>query len=424
VKKLRIHADRECYSDRRVVKVVVRRGLMPRRAGFAKSAWSVFLRIEELILASSGADAFEVAFSLSLARLYAKRSGQSRDDARSVGRRETETLLREARRAWPGLGALVRIPIPDETLRAVVELLDCAGLDEDAEGVDALFEQLVTRVGKGQKGQFFTPRHVVDFAIGALALADGERFVDPACGSGAFVLHARAAARVDAWGYDIDARAVRVAKLLAIAGGFDADRFAQKDSLSPATRVRVPPADVVATNPPFAGAPDARGFEVANLGGAAMERDGLFLERCLGWLAPRGRLAIVLPHGKVASPAWTKLRAWTVERARVYAVVSLPVETFLPHTSQRTVLLLAKKRAAGETPSPEERIFFGISTRAGRDKSGEPVLSQAFAGIRPSWRDHDHDLAELAGPLSVFLEREGFAERKVRHDKPRRAQTR
>jgi type I restriction enzyme M protein len=383
---------------------------MPRRARFANSAWSVFLRIEELILSSTGADAFEVAFALVLARLYAKRIDRP-ERFRISGRRQLEGLLQKAHRAWPNVGALVRLPVPDDTLRAVIHLLDRAALDGDAEGLDALFEQLVTRVGKGTKGQFFTPRHVVDFAVRALALEDGERFVDPACGSGAFVLHARGAARVNAWGYDIDARAVRVAKLLAIASGLDESRFAQKDSLSRSARARLPLVHAIATNPPFAGAPDARGFEVAELGGAAIERDALFLERCLEWLAPHGRLAIVLPHGKAASPAWSPLRRWLVERARVYAVVSLPVETFLPHTSQRTVLLLAKKRAAGEAPASGERVFFGVSERAGRDKGGEPVLVRAFSDTRPTWRDHDHDLSQLARPLEAFLKREGFVTR-------------
>jgi type I restriction enzyme M protein len=397
---------------------------MPRRARFANSAWSVFLRIEELVLASSGADAFEVGFALVLARLYAKRFDRHADRARASGRRELEGLLQKAHRAWPDLGVLLRLPVPDETLRAIAPLLDRAALDGDAEGLDALFEQLVTRVGKGQKGQFFTPRHVVDFAIGALALSDGERFVDPACGSGAFVLHARAAARVDAWGYDIDARAVRVAKLLALAAGLDESRFVRKDSLARSARQRLPLAEVIATNPPFAGAPDARGFEVAQLGGAAVERDALFLERCLEWLAPGGRLAIVLPHGKAASPGWTPLRTWMIERARVYAVVSLPLETFLPHTSQRTVLLFAKKRAVGATPSPREQVFFGVSERAGRVKGGEPILARAFDGERPTWRDHDHDLSQLAGPLAAFLGREGFAKEEVSNGKPRRARSR
>jgi type I restriction enzyme M protein len=382
---------------------------MPRRERISKSAWSVFLRIEELILASSGADAFEVAFALVAARLYARRF-VIRSTARS-GPLALAKLLRRTRAEWPDLAVEQRIPLAAVTLQAILELLDYAALDGDAEGIDALFEQLVTRVGKGNKGQFFTPRHVVDFAVGALALSSGERFVDPACGSGAFALHAEMAARVDVRGYDIDARVVRVAKLLAIAKGKDPDRFARLDTLSPLGLRRVMRADVIATNPPFAGAPDAEGFEVANLGGAGLERDAFFLERCVQWLSPGGRLAIVLPHGRVASPGCARLRAWLVERMRVFAVLSLPPETFLPHTSQRTVLLLAKKRAPGARSERSERIFFAVSERAGTDTAGEPVSrpNAPLAGSRSSWRDRDHDLDSLAGPLQSFLARAGFA---------------
>jgi SAM-dependent methyltransferase len=377
------------------------------RAGrhrFGKSAWSVFLRIEELILAQSGADAFEVAYALVVARLYARRFGPP---TRKGGERvRLEGLLGGARRAWPELGVGVKLPLPDATLHAVIGLLDRAALDGDAEGIDALFEQLVTRVGKGQKGQFFTPRHVVDFAIRALGLADGERFIDPACGSGAFALHAREAADVSVQGYDIDARALRVAMLLALATGAEPGTFSRMDSLAPKSLARVTPADAIATNPPFAGVAAADGFELAKLGGPVVERDALFLERCLDWLVPGGRLAIVLPHGKVASPQWSKLRAWLVAKARVYAVVSLPSETFLPHTSLKTALLFARKRRLGERPSEEERVFFGVSERAGVDTSGEPLL--VSGSNRASWRDRDHDLWVLAKPLRSFLARERF----------------
>jgi type I restriction enzyme M protein len=353
---------------------------MARRDRFSKSPWSVFLRIEELILASSGADAFEVTYALVAERLGARA---------------------------PQLAALPDLGVPDATLEAVRGLLGHAGLEGDAEGIDALFEQLVTRVGKGQKGQFFTPRHVVHFAVSALGVSKGEHFLDPACGSGAFALHARRRGSL-ARGFDIDARAIRVAKLLAIATDGDPDLFVRLDSLSQEARRRVPRADVVATNPPFAGAPNAEGFEVAKLGGNRVERDALFLERCVEWLRPGGRLAIVLPHGLVASRGSAPLRAWLIERMRVFAVVSLPPETFLPHTSQRTVLLLAKKRRR-PTPKDSERTFFAVSQRAGTLPSGEPLFMPNPSATRRTWRDRDHDLDSIARPLHAFLSKEGFS---------------
>jgi type I restriction enzyme M protein len=373
---------------------------MPRRNRAGRSPKSVLTRVEEIVLASSGADAFELVFALVVARLFARTRGLPLEPGRPL-----RTALRGAARAWPDLAPSRDLEVPDAVMITVLALLERAALEGDAEGLDALFEQLVTRVGKGHKGQFFTPRHVVDFGTRALALTAGERFLDPACGSGAFVSHAQRAAKVEAWGYDVDARAVRVAKLLSIVTGADPDRIVRRDSLArPGTEAER--FDVIATNPPFAGAPEARGYEVARLGGR-VERDALFLERCLALLRPGGRLCIVLPHGKVASPAWAPLRRWVVDRARVLAVVSLPRETFLPYTSQRAALVFAAKRT-GRGALLDERVFLGVSERAGRDAAGEPMFVRGAKAGEGTWRDHDHDLRQLERPLFRFLRAEGF----------------
>ena len=65
-----------------------------------------------------------------------------------------------------------------------------------------MFEFLTARAAKGRKGQFFTPRHVVEFCVRMIAPRDGERVCDPACGSGAFLEHAARHARVETWGFD------------------------------------------------------------------------------------------------------------------------------------------------------------------------------------------------------------------------------
>src|SRR5439155_26191239 len=120
----------------------------------------------------------------------------------------------------------------------------------------------------------------------------------------------------------------------------------------------------------------------------------LFVERCVDLLRPGGRLAIVLPHNKVAARSWGRLRRWLVERARVFAVVSLARETFLPHTSQKAAVVFAKKRARA-VPFAKvgrgERVFFAVSERAGKDAAGEPIV-RAGAGGGATWRAIDHDL--------------------------------
>ncbi len=361
---------------------------MAKRHQTFASVRSVVARVEELVLASSGADAFELVFALCAANLLKipqKRSNRSLRDA-------ILAQLQEVKRRWPFLDAAEAIDVPEDVLVRIVALLDEAHTTAHAEALDALFEQLVTRVGKGEKGQFFTPRHVVDVAVRLLQPRDGERVIDPACGSGAFLAHARHHAKVKTWGSDLDGRAVRVGKLLAIATGADPEGIVRANGLLRDTRVPSP-VDVVATNPPFAGEVRIDGYAMTRLVPRA-ERDAFFLERCVDLLRPGGRLAIVLPHNKVAAMAWQPLRAWLVAEARVFAVVSLPRETFLPHTSQRTVLLLAKKRQRRSPAFSGEKTFFAVSERAGKNAAGEPT---------------DHDLEAIVKPLATFLSEQGFA---------------
>ncbi|MBX3227636.1 MAG: N-6 DNA methylase [Labilithrix sp.] len=365
---------------------------MPKRHRPGTSAASILRHVEDIVLATSGEDAFELVYAVAAARLVSKKQ--------ALGPAITEA----GRRLELGR-------IADRALLARVDgILEGALTDESV--LDAIFESLVPRVAKADKGQYFTPRHVVDFIVRMVAPRPGELLVDPACGSGAFLSRARAfGARTR--GVDLDGRAVRVARLLAIAGGADAESVARADGLQkesdlvPADKRAL--ADVVATNPPFAGRAAADGFSVADVV-RTPERDVLFLERALDVLKPGGRLGIVLPYNKASGGAYASMRRWLFERARVLAVVGLPRETFLPHTSQRTFVLFAqKRRSAKEIAQADERTMFVISERAGKDTGGEP--------IHDATGKLDHDLDDVASELAPFLRAADFG----REPKPRKA---
>jgi type I restriction enzyme M protein len=345
---------------------------MPRRHRPGATATSVVAHIEEVVLATSGEDAFELVFAVAAARVIAKKKATSGTIA-GLALSHPELAITMPRDANEALVARV-----DELLASAL-----AAGDDRLQALDAVFESLVPRIAKGDKGQFFTPRHVVDFVTRALAPRAREVVVDPACGSGAFLAHARAAAKVKTFGSDVDPRAIRVARLVALSQGRDPATIVRADGLRGAA---LPVADIVATNPPFAGRADATGFEVARVV-KTPERDVLFLERAVDLLRPGGRLGIVLPYNKAAGTSFAGMRRWLVGRARVFAVVGLPRETFMPHTSQRTFILFARRRARGERPSGDERAMFAISERAGKE----------------------HDLDEVLAELTRFLAAEGFA---------------
>ena len=344
---------------------------MPKRHRPGTTATRAVACIEEIAIATSGEDAFELVFAVAAARLV----GRGRSLAARV--RSLPRLL----------GAVLPSAGP-----ALLDQIDALlVMNEHFEALDAIFESLVPRLGKGDKGQFFTPRPVVDFVIRALAPKGNEVVVDPACGSGAFLAHARSLApAIRAFGCDVDRRAVRVARLLALVQGRDPESIVQGDGL----HWQFPRARVVATNPPFAGRAPADGFNVANWVNTP-ERDVLFLERSLELLEPLGRLGIVLPYNKAAGVSFRRLRAWLFERARLFAVVGLPRETFMPHTSQRTFVLLAKKRPPRQVPSPTERTMFVVSEHAGKDAAGDAT--------------GENDLDEAFASLGPFLAAEGFS---------------
>ena len=128
--------------------------------------------------------------------------------------------------------------------------------------------------------------------------------------------------------------------------------------------------DLILTNPPFAGEvrePQVLEGYATSRGRPRIERDVLFVERCTELLRPGGRLAIVLPHNKFAGSSFAYLREWLIRRARILAVVGLGRNTFLPHTHQKASVLFVQRRRQGEENAPDEKTFFAISERDGKN---------------------------------------------------------
>jgi type I restriction enzyme M protein len=363
---------------------------MAKRHAHRPGDWeSIAVRLDEIISAHSGEDPFEEALTLLVARLAHEVTAPRRRFGGTAA--EVDSMLAAARGRWPGLieeGVRTRLS-GDELARCAAVLDGARLLDGELVGLDAVFEHIVTRVAKGQKGQYFTPRHVIREVVAMMRPAAGEHVVDPACGSGGFLCHAlRAAPRCVAWGFDQDPRAVRVARVMLAASGAPAAQATRADSLRRGeleARVRrdVPRFagfDLVLTNPPFAGdVGDAYGdYELAR--GRRVERDVLFVERMIGLLRPGGRYAIVLPHNKVGGDAWAFVRAWLLTHSQVVAVLGLGRNTFQPHTGQKACVVIGKKRAHPEPDlrrRRDEEILFFMGDRDGKDHRGRLVRDAA-----------------------------------------------
>lgn len=415
--------------------------------------WETIIgRLQELVLANSGEDVFEEVFKLLLAKLASERDASqslppfsAKGHPKKVAARIT-TLIDHAADLWPGtVGDEPFSRLHDDHLAVCVEALEPHSiLDTNIEVLDGLFEYLVSRTAKGAKGQFFTPRHVVDALVRMLDPQPGERVADPAAGSGGFLLHAWNHVRAHApdldpsdytsqclWGFEFDSRAARVAQALMVVAGSDRSNVFRLNSLLTAqanltlfsqngaqsgelvsiedvTRSRIKNFqgfDVILTNPPFAGEirerPLLEAYELARAG-RRMERDVLFLERCVQLLAPGGRLAIVLPHNKLGSSGWEYAREWLLKRMRVVAVLGLPREVFLPHTHQKTSVLIGVKRESVLRRIPKEDILFLASEHPGKDSKGQTIPRTGSSLGDSMWDRADHDLEEMVARFSDF----------------------
>ncbi len=358
---------------------------------------SVAQRLHELVTAGSGEDAFSEVLKLLVARLA---HGPWPWLLAVRGPESIDALLADAAVRWPGVLDDRKTRLSRDVVKRCVEVLDPVNLGDGAV-LDAVFEHLTSRVAKGEKGQFFTPRAIVKDAVRRVAPKPGEVVVDPACGSGAFLFHAWAPG-IDVRGTDLDMRAVRTARVLLAAAGASCSAVSHAGGLAGPEGF----ADVVLTNPPFAGdVGDVEGFDLARPG-RRVERDVLFLERCVRLLKPGGRLAIVLPHNKVGAKSFGFVRQWLLEHLRPTEVVALPHDAFLPHTSQRTVLLVGVREPA----TPDSVIRFevdgAVAERAVKDLVDGDVLAperydprrSVAGGVRLA------DLVDLVGESVAAIE--------------------
>lgn len=81
------------------------------------------------------------------------------------------------------------IKIKEASFEAIVEMLEIYNLSQTADDVKGIaFEKFLGKTFRGELGQFFTPRTIVDFMVALLDPEEGEIICDPCCGSGGFLI--------------------------------------------------------------------------------------------------------------------------------------------------------------------------------------------------------------------------------------------
>ena len=166
-----------------------------------KSLKDLILEMEDEVLAGAGVDVFEEVFKLIFTKLFDEmESGRKPDrnlEFRNYGDTETElkdklqTLFDRAKDKWQGVftdDAKILLT-PSHLSVCVASLQDVKLFNSNLDVVDEAFEYLINKSSKGEKGQYFTPRYVIDMCVKMLNPKANEKMIDTAAGSCGFPVH-------------------------------------------------------------------------------------------------------------------------------------------------------------------------------------------------------------------------------------------
>ncbi|NML65905.1 N-6 DNA methylase [Hymenobacter sp. RP-2-7] len=283
-------------------------------------------------------------------------------------------------------------------LRTVVGYLEGANLSaSDLDSKGRAFETFLDSYFRGDFGQYFTPRAIVEFIVECLPFTHESLVLDTSCGSGGFLLYALDKVRKQAddfyhkerqaaehyrhwhdfaeknlYGIEISEQIARAAKMNMIihddghtnviaADGLLTDEELQRKSGN--SGFRYGRFDFILTNPPFGSIVKQTeqaylknyqlGFKESDWKAAVTQPQAprltqstevLFMEQCHKFLQPGGVLAIVIPDGILTNSSLQYVRDELALRYRILVVVSLPQTAFTANGAgvKSSVLFLQK----------------------------------------------------------------------------------
>jgi type I restriction enzyme M protein len=302
------------------------------------------------------------------------------------------------------------IRLSPQRLRTVVEYLQ--GINFDATDLDSkgrAFETFMGSFFRGEFGQYFTPRAIVQFIVEALPIKNTSLVLDTSCGSGGFLLYALDKVRrqaneeypeyktdmeeYSAWrehwhdfasnnlfGIEISEQIARTAKMNMIihddghTNVISLDGLESPDNIKKITEnngFKYNQFDYIITNPPFGssikkaekkylgdyifGKNEYHWLDYKNQGKKPKDRNNqstevLFLEQCYHFLNEGGYLAIVLPDGILTNSSMQYVRDQLEDWYQLIAVVSMPQTAFsATGAGVKSSVLFVKKHSRNHT---------------------------------------------------------------------------
>lgn len=309
--------------------------------------------------------------------------------------------------------------------------------DEIYDVVGAAYEVYVGSHLKGDRGQYFTHRLIVQLMVRLVDPDEKDIILDCAMGSGGFLVTAMrhvvqkiaksrrpSVAKRSAisnlhshiFGIDKAPKLVKVARTNMILASDGHSGLIRGDSLEPFDKnlpedfwrkvgPEVP--TVILTNPPFGATSEHKitadkdpqilsQFRVGHVWklnesagelqpssqmvGEGVPPEYLFVERCIEWVAPSGKIGIVIPRGILDNDKALPLRTLIFRNTRVLAVINCHDDTFKPYTDAKTAILILEKKAHSGDKDTDYPIFMAISQGIGHNGIGEPIYKTNATG--------------------------------------------
>src|SRR3989344_745694 len=286
---------------------------------------------------------------------------------------------------------------------------------------------------QGDAGQFRTPRHIIDFMVAVVNPTMEDKVLDPACGTGGFLVSAynhimeqhdgknpngtknnekpltpdqRKNLMGNFEGYDVDPGMVRIAQVNMYLHQFKNPKIVQYDTLSMEERWG-DKFSVILANPPFM-SPKGGVSTHSKFSIQSTRSEVLFVDYIMNHLRPQGRAGIIVPEGIIfqSGKGHTQLRKNLVEDG-LCAVVSLPSGVFQPYSGVKTSILLFDNEVAKKS---KEILFVkiendGFDLGATKRPSNKNDLPEALE-ILSKWKKGD----KIESKLAVHVEKSKIAE--------------
>lgn len=318
-----------------------------------------------------------------------------------------------------------------ETLGLFLKEIDYFDYSHPEELGNAYEYLLSIMSSQGDAGQFRTPRHIIDFIVDVVNPTKDDKVLDPACGTGGFLVSSythileqhdgkddpkkkekpltpdeRKKLMANFEGYDIDPTMVRIAQVNMYLHQFKNPKIFQYDSLSSDERWN-DKFDVILANPPFM-SPKGGIKPHSKFSIPSSRSEVLFVDYIMNHLRPKGRAGIIVPEGIIfqSGTAHKELRKNLVNDG-LYAVVSLPSGVFAPYSGVKTSILLFNNELA---KTSKEILFVkiesdGFDLGAQRRISTKNDLPMAL-DVLNKWNTGK----KIENKLAVYVEKSKIAE--------------